>query len=375
MKIDQLVYSCGKFVGEVNLSKKAQWVLVFGNKKLICDNDIFNKLRDLYPSAYIMGCSTAGEIQGNIVTDDALNVTAVFLEKSNIVFDKFDLGDGSNAYQIGEMIISKINKEELKHIFVLSEGININGSKLVEGLRNGIMNKVPVTGGLAGDGSDFTSTYLIANNYAMSNQIVIASLYGDIKSGCASFGGWDTFGIERLVTKSKENILFEIDGKPALDLYKEYLGDLAQKLPASGLLFPLNIREKNADNSYVRTILGIDEKNKSLIFAGDIPTNSYCRLMKSNSYNIIQGAKTAAELSVDMLQAKKVELAILISCVGRKLVLKQVTEDEVEASIEVIGKGAYITGFYSYGEIAPYKQDTSCELHNQTMTITLLTEE
>lgn len=373
MKIDQLIYKEGKFQGDVKLRNKAQWVIVFGNKKFICDDKVFDELRCLYPDAYIMGCSTAGDIKENIVIDGALSATAVFLEKSSVRFNSFNLKDMNDSYKLGQDIVSNINSEGLKHIFILCEGININGSKLVDGLRSEIDEKVPITGGLSGDDSNYVSTYVIANDYAKTNLIVAASFYGGLESGCASVGGWDTFGIERLVTKAKDNILYEIDGKPALDLYKEYLGDLADELPESGLLFPLNIRAKNSDYSYVRTINGINESDKSLSFAGDIPENSYCRLMKSNSNNLINGARQAAELGKEMLQQDP-DLAILISCVGRKLVLKQLVDDEVEAVREIVGNNTEIIGFYSYGEISPYRKDTLCEFHNQTMTITLFKE-
>ncbi len=374
MKIDQLVYANNQFNGNVTLGEQAQWILVFGSGKLICQNELFDQIKHLYPKGYIMGCSSSGEIHSSQVEDDTLVITAVYLEQSTVVFSEFDLGQESDCFAVGKHVFESIDQESLKHVFILTEGLNINGSKLVEGMRENNHSQIPITGGLSGDGADFKNTYVLANAYAKSNQIVVAAFYGDIQSGCASVGGWDTFGVERIVTKAHNNILYEMDGKPVLDLYKEYLGDLAKELPSSALLFPLSIRERDSGYSYVRTILGVDEEKKSITFAGDIPVDSYCRLMKANTNNLIEGSRQAVELSREMIEGKHPDLAILISCIGRKLVLKQLVDEEVQVVKDLVGDETIITGFYSYGEISPYKKDTICKLHNQTMTITLLTE-
>ncbi|MFA9376056.1 MAG: FIST signal transduction protein [Lachnotalea sp.] len=377
MKIEQLEYYRGQFYGEEKLGASAQWVLIFGSNTLICDNTLIDCIRSKYKNAYLMGCSTAGEIHGSNTNNDSLSITAIEFMRSKALFKRYTITSNSSkdSFELGKKIVSEIYQNDLKHVFVLCEGLNFNGSRMVEGMRENIKKDIPITGGLAGDGTLFKSTYTIGNGYAKQNQIVIATLYGNIKTGCASVGGWDTFGIERIVTKSKENVLYEMDHKPALDLYKEYLGEKAVNLPASGLLFPLSVRLKDADEGIVRTVLSINEEEKSLIFAGDMPQNSYCKLMRSNYNNLLNGSMKAAELAIDMIDVEKIDLAILISCVGRKVIFKQRIDEEIEVIRDIVGNDTAITGFYSYGEIAPYRKDTLCELHNQTMTVTFITEE
>jgi hypothetical protein len=181
------------------------------------------------------------------------------------------------------------------------------------------------------------------------------------------------FGPERIITRSKDNVLFELDGKPALQLYKTYLGEHAQGLPATGLLFPLSIRTENND-SVVRTILAVDEKEQSMTFAGNVPEGAYGKLMKANFDRLIAGAAEAARASYVTLGSRSPDLAILISCVGRKLILKQRVEEEVEGVRDILGDNTVLTGFYSYGEISPFTPGAKCELHNQTMTITTISE-
>lgn len=375
MRTEQLIFANNQFDKRPTLGDSAQWVLVFGSRKLIEDHMIFESIRSMYPKAYIMGCSSAGEIQENYVSDSQLNVTAIHLEKSTAIFGKIEIQKESDFFDLGSQLIDSLDKEDLKHVFLLTDGVNVNGSRLVEGMRAGTEGTISITGGLAGDGTDFIKTAVIANDYAKENIIVYVALYGGIQSGCASYGGFDTFGIERVVTKSKGNVLYEIDSQPVLDLYKEYLGDMAQQLPASALRFPLSFRYDNSEDSFVRTVVGIDESEKSLIFCADIPQNSHCMLMKSNVYNLINGAKIAAQLSQESLNTEKVDLAIVISCVGRKIILQQRTDEEVETIRDLIGDKATLTGYYSYGEIAPYQKDSICEMHNQTMTITFFSEE
>jgi hypothetical protein len=132
---------------------------------------------------------------------------------------------------------------------------------------------------------------------------------------------------------------------------------------------------KKASHPVVRTLLSVNENDQSMTFAGNMPENSYARLMKANFERLIDGAVDAAKASAETIKPFSTELAILISCVGRKLILKQRIEEEVEGVCDILGKGATYTGFYSYGEISPFSKGGTCELHNQTMTVTALREE
>jgi len=258
---------------------------------------------------------------------------------------------------------------------VLSDGLAVNGTELVKGFNDALPTNVVVTGGLAGDGSAFKRTWVIYNGSLLKNAICAIGLYGkQLTVGHGSKGGWDTFGPERRITRSKGNVLYELDGKPALALYKEYLGDRAKDLPASGLLFPLMIREDaNSDKQLVRTILAIDEDKQSLTFAGDIPMGHLAKLMRANFDRLVTGANDAAVLASSEIAGKDPTLAIAISCVGRRLLLGERIEEETEATLEIFPKGTVQVGFYSYGELSPYATG-ACDLHNQTMTLTTYAE-
>lgn len=353
-----------------------QLVFVFGSRKVLSDIELVKELQVRYPLSQLIGCSTSGEIVGTEVNDDSLAVTAVFFEKTMLQFSFLELGDSIDSFKIASQLVTPLISNSLRHLLVLSDGLNVNGSELVRGFREMLPDSVSLTGGLAGDGSDFVETFVIDQQGIPRTKLIAAiGFYGDsIQVGYGSYGGWDSFGIDRKITKSKENVLFEIDGAPALELYKSFLGDKASELPGSGLLFPLSLRTEYDQIPVVRTILSINEMEQSITFAGDMTEGAYVKFMKANIDRLINGSIKAAQISIENNHDMSPEFALLISCVGRKLVLKQLVEEEVEAASQIFGKETVITGFYSYGEISPFSSGAQCELHNQTMTITTFSE-
>ena len=157
-------------------------------------------------------------------------------------------------------------------------------------------------------------------------------------------------------------------------MYKKYLGEEASDLPASALFFPLALRSNSGDEKrIVRTILSVDEEYQSMTFAGDLPQGSFVQLMRANADRIIDGASEAAKNSVEKFSLDEEILSIAISCVGRRLVLGERAEEELEAVLDSLPERTQQIGFYSYGEISLIEEGY-CELHNQTMTLTTISE-
>jgi hypothetical protein len=358
------------------LADQATLVLAFGSKAILAGRQPLSELCAAYPEAFVVGCSTAGEIVGTSVSDDSLVATAVSFEHSWVRAAPLALAEVTDSYEAGRRLAGDLPQEGLVHVIVIADGTLVNGSALVRGLNDHLPDGVQVTGGLAGDGERFEETLVFVGNEPRVGLIAAIGLYGErLRVGFGSLGGWDPFGPDRLITRSEGNVLFELDGKSALGLYKTYLGDYARDLPASALLFPLALRREGARQSpVVRTILSIDDEAESMTFAGDMPLGEYARFMKANFERLIDGATLAARTSHESLGTQTPELALLISCVGRRMVLKQRTEEEVESVREVLGDSTVLAGFYSYGEISPFTPTARCELHNQTMTITTLSE-
>jgi hypothetical protein len=353
-----------------------QLVTVFGAVNFFTDEKFVDALKAAFPGAALLGCSTAGEIGNGGVADGTCSVTAVKFDNGTLKPAETTLAGMDDSQTAGERIGAALAGDGLRAVMVFGPGVQVNGSALVEGIASRVGKEVPITGGLAGDGGAFQRTFTLTSTGSSDNRIAAVGLYGaGLAFSHGSFGGWEPFGPARKVTRCAGNVLFELDGEPALEVYKRYLGDHASGLPASGLLFPFAmVGEDHSAVGLIRTILGIDEAAGSLTLAGAINPDGYLKLMHASTDALVNGAESAAEAAAQMHKSEGDSLAILVSCVGRKLVMGDRVDEEVEAVADVFGSKATLTGFYSYGEISPFAPGSSCQLHNQTMTITWLGE-
>lgn len=355
---------------------KADLILAFGDRFILSQAKRFEELREIYPNVPIVMASTSGNICGTNFAEESIVTTGIAFEKSSTVeIKRINIKEQENSYQAGVNIINSLNKTGLMHIFLISDGHIVNGSALIKGILTSLPSHIALTGGLAGDGVRFEKTLVGLNEPPKEGEVVIIGFYGpSLKFGIGVGGGWDVFGMERTITRSSKNILYELDGKPALELYKMYLGDQAKDLPGSALLFPLAIRPDENSIPIVRTILSINDQDQSMIFAGDVPEGWHAQLMKANFDRLVDAAYQAANFIQEGQGNVAPDLAILVSCVGRKVVLDQRVEEEIENVQEILGNKTSIAGFYSYGEIAPSRSKNGSDLHNQTMTITTISE-
>ncbi len=357
-----------------------QLVFYFGARSALASGQRTAEIRAMFPEAHVVGCSTGGQILDNDLSDDDIAAVVLSFERTRlrVVWRQVTAPEGSRA--CGRALGETLKGDDLAGVFILSDGLNVNGSELVCGLASAIAPSVPITGGLAGDGADFITTLVGVNGEPRSNCVGAVGFYGPaVRIGHGYGGGWDVFGPRRRITRAAGNVLYEVDGKPALDLYERYLGaEDAAGLPSTGLLFPLQIYDAGApDMAIVRTILAVDRDERSMTFAGDMPEGWVAQLMRGSFHRLSAGAaaaaRTAHAASVPCA-ASGDELALLVSCIGRRLLLGQQALDEVEAVGCELGDDVRRIGFYSYGEISPHAASGICQLHNQTMTITTIRE-
>ncbi|NOT22013.1 MAG: hypothetical protein HOP22_04745 [Nitrospiraceae bacterium] len=350
-------------------------VVMFGPSRLLDAPTPIQSVLAAYPGAAAIGCSSSGEIFGTHIQDDTLVVALLQFDHTIVRAASAPVTDPGKSFEAAQSLAHQLIAPGLRGVLVLSDGLGVNGSELIRGLNTILTTDVVVSGGLAGDGDRFKRTWVVKDGLPVGGHVTAVGLYGAaVRLTHGSKGGWDLFGPERLITRSQGNVLYELNHKPALQLYKDYLGELASGLPGTALHFPLSIRQKQEDaKRLVRTILGIDHAAQSLTFAGDMPEGAYAQFMRANFDRLIQGASDAATLATPINTDSAPTLSIAISCVGRRIVLGQRTEEEVEATFDVLPKGVQQIGFYSYGEISPYSTG-QCDLHNQTMTLTTISE-
>ncbi len=352
-----------------NLDSKDSLIIVFAAPEFHDHPEIFKELKSYFPKSSLVGCSTSGEIFGAKLSDSSLAISIIHFENSHFSVSASEIKTSGQSLAAGSKLIEDLEASDLRGVLILSDGLLVNGSELSKGINQKLeASNIVVSGGLAGDGNQFQKTWTLKEEQILENTIIAIGFYGEnLKISNASKGGWDVFGPERVVTKSDGNILYEIDGQPALDLYKNYLGERANELPASGLLFPLQIRSNHSDqNKLVRTLLAVDELTKSMTFAGDVPEGCLTQFLRANFEHLIDAAGEAAE---QIQNGDENSFAMAVSCVGRRIALGQRVEEELEAVQSSLGENANVIGFYSYGEIGPKSNSPQCDLHNQTMTI------
>lgn len=350
-------------------------VLAFAAREHDADPRPLQQLARALPNSLLIGCSTAGEIAGAGVNDHSISVAVARFEHTRLRRALTPIDGPADSFDAGARLAAQLAGPGLSAVFLLSDGLAVNGSALVEGLTSYLPQGVTVSGGLAGDGSRFDRTWVLDGAVPVAQRICAVGFYGNrLQVGHGCDGGWSDFGPERRITRSEGNVLYELDGKPALDLYKDYLGQLAEGLPGSALLFPLSVRRADAPVPVVRTILGIDEARRSLTFAGDMPEGGIARLMRANTDKLIDSAGASARQAMRGLPQGRDSLVVSVSCVGRRLVLGERTDEELECVLDGAPLCAGHVGFYSYGEISPSAPGGASELHNQTMTVTIFCE-
>jgi hypothetical protein len=354
---------------------KCQLVFAFGSSEQLLLPGNLDHLRNAYPNADLVTASTAGEIIHDGVYDNSIVATAIELEQSTLKSVKTHISEHVSSFEAGLFLKEQLQSDDLSGIFIISDGLMVEGSELVRGFNHENSKNIPITGGLAGDAARFQNTYTSLNEAPGKGNIIAVGFYGsNMHIGHGSLGGWDEFGYERKITRSDKNILFEVDEEKALDLYKRYLGSFAEQLPGSALMFPLSMRVPGADKYLIRTILATDDNESAMIFAGNMPQGSTVRMMRGDIQKLIRASATAAKDSVESLKNRKPQLTLMLSCVGRKIIMDKKVDEEVLAAEEMLDGDCAVAGFYTYGGLSPFGVGTPCELHNQTMTITTFSE-
>ena len=354
-------------------------LMVFAPSDALQTSGIAQEITEISPETLVIGCSTGTSITGETLFDDGFAAVAVGFDHTTLRMAHAELHEPAASLDAGERIGQELTGDGLRYVLVLSDGLDVNGSALVRGLASTLGPDVVVSGGLAADGPRFAATCVLADGRAVANTVAAIGFYGDhLQVGIGSGGGWNEFGPKREITRAEGNTLFEFDGQPALDLYERYLGNEAAGLPASGLLYPLMIYAPSEQLGLVRTILSVDREARSLTFAGDMPVGWQARLMRGQYRNLVKGAEHAAQDALTSLRRKmptlNPALSLMVSCVGRRILLGQRTVGELNAVRDVLGNNGPLIGFYSNGEIGPHDAPLGCGLHNQTVTMTLLAE-
>lgn len=357
-------------------SAAADIVLYFGNRDVLRSAQRYAELRAAYPAAKIVGCSAMQSIAGDRMIEDGIVAVALGFARTTVRVAHAHVKDIWQSRAAGAAIGKALAAADLAGVFVLADGLRVNGSDMTAGLHDTIGSGPLVIGGMASDSLDYTEVLIGADFPARSGMVAAIGFYGDaIRFAHGRGSGWDAFGPRRSITRSSSNVLYELDGKPAYALYQRYLAEeMSAGIPAM-IMFPLLVTPPDDSNgALVRANIGVDADG-AMTFAGNVPEGWIARLMRGNIDRLILASGDAGrQARVAQAQPGTPSLALVVGCGGRAILMGQRTEEELEAAGAQLAGDTKRIGFYSYGEIAPICELGASDVHNQTMTITSLYE-
>jgi hypothetical protein len=318
-------------------------------------DDFWASLAAAFPRSHVLSCSSVGAIAGEHVVDDTAVAVVVRFERVEVTSAAVPIQALEMSRRAGQKLGRALADGDPHTVIVVADGMHAQGSELVQGIAGALPAGTRIVGGMAGDG-----------------WVTAVALSGPVEVGAAARGGWRAFGTARRVSRAEGNVVLELDGRPALAVYAEQLGDLARGLPAAAERFPLAVRvDANEGAELMRTVQAIDTDAQSLTCAGDVPQGALVRLARAGHEQLIDSAERAA-IAAKPRDGAPV-LALAISCASRREALGDLCDDEAAVAHAALPPGSTQLGFYAYGEIAPSAR-AACDLHNQAFSLVTLRE-
>ncbi|MSR87935.1 MAG: hypothetical protein EXS69_02110 [Candidatus Zambryskibacteria bacterium] len=366
-------------------SDKADLAIVFASSKYDQEKMLAG-VRSVSKEAILVGSSTAGEI----TMDGPAKKPSVAVMLMNAPEIKFYAAVGENiaggpreAGKRAAAAVKEMAGGTLNAFMMLPDVLAGNGADTVRGVLDALGEHFPVVGGASGDDFQFVKTYQYLNDKVYSGTIVGLGLVGNFKIGIGVKHGWLPVGMPMKVTKSQGAVLHELDGQPAINIYRDYFGaEEAQKLQQETLAklaitYPLGMTVAGSDEMLIRDPITVDEKG-SITCAAEIPEGSEIRLMVGSREEAVKVAKEAAQKAMEQLEGLPPKAVIIFNCIARSKLFGDRSGEEISAIQEAVGAETPLIGFYTYGEQAPLGGEVRnierCNpvFHNETVVICVL---
>ena len=377
-------YEAGKDAAQAaisKLSRKPDMLWVFAAIRYD-QQTLLNGIVSVAGGALIIGCTTDGEISTAGLSLNSVVVLA--WASNNIRLHTAQMEQISkDSHGAGIALAEKFQGLNSPYIQIFSDGLSGNADQIIQGIKTRLGDHIRIAGGTAGDGANFKQTYQYSNERVLSDSLVGVAFEGDLHFATGVGCGWFPVGLTKEVTKAVGNVVYELDGQPALQVYEKFLGKHARYLPSVGVEYPLGLMGRYGDiedNNYFlcRAIMAVDPQTGSITFAGDIPQGAKVKMTMGNEADIIGAVEKAAQSALNELQsdnpAVKPKAIFLYSCMARRIVLGSKTGKEILAIQKIVGGNVPIIGFYTYGEYAPIDKHGYSYFHNETATITIIGE-
>ncbi|WP_437670236.1 FIST signal transduction protein [Sorangium sp. So ce131] len=324
----------------------------------------------------LAGCSTAGEINSDEVLSDS--VTAMGLCSRDVEFRTFKVeGIGADAHEAGRALAAQVKAFDPALLLLFPDALAVSATRLLDGLQSVLGPEFPVLGGMAADSVKYTGTFQYWNREALTNSAVAVGMKGRIELVTRARSGWTPMGAPRTCTRVENgSTLLALDGRPALELYEEYLGERARDLPTVSTEFPLGLVSGiqrgvvTPDDQILvcRGVRGVDRERGAMLLGGDIPEGGQVRMMRATKEDVIKASSVAGALACDEMPDPT--LAFFFNCAARKVVLGWRYRQDVQALFRRLGPSVPKIGFFTYGEFCPTGGVSL--YHEVTFTVALL---
>jgi hypothetical protein len=335
-------------------------------------DDFWASIAAAFPRSHVLSCSSAGAIAGEHVVDDTAVAVVARFDRAGLASASVPIQALEMSRRAGQKLGRALAEGNPHAVIVVADGMHAQGAELVQGIAEALPAGTRIVGGMAGDGAACQRTWTLVEGVPRSGWVAAVALSGPVEVGAAAHGGWRAFGPPRRVSRAEGSVVLELDGRPALAVYAEQLGDLARGLPAAAKRFPLAVRvDGNDGTELMRTVQAIDTAAQSLSCAGDVPQGSVVRLARAGHEQLIDSAQRVAIAAVP--RDGTPVLALAISCASRREALGELCDDEAAVTHAALPPGSTQFGFYAYGEVAPSAR-AACDLHNQAISLVTIRE-
>lgn len=358
------------------------FVLAFGSARFD-QAALLHGIRSITHEAPLIGCSTAGEITAE---GPAKRSAVVVTVQSDRMTATTGLGERLDTAprQAGEDAARPAARAKPPdpHLFLMfPDGVSGNVAEAIRGVQSVLGLSFPIVGAAAGDDLSFRRTVQYHHGTAHTDSAVGALLSGPIAVGFGARHGWRPLGKPRLVTRAMANVVHELDGQSAVNLYEEYFGQGAEALRRESLarmtiIYPLGMPIPDEEEYMLRNVLRITPQG-NLVYAGEVPEGSAVRLMMGSKDHALAAARVAAERAMMGLGAKRPRLALVFSSASRARLFGRAAGAEIRCIQEVVGLKVPVAGFYGYGELAPLSSDRylgHTYYHNETLVVVTVAE-
>lgn len=330
---------------------------------------ILNRINEVFPNIELIGGTTDGEVS-SILGFQQDSITLIVFESEDL---EIRAAVGRNVSQNPIEIAQETTKKLLRSFatvpqfcIAFPESLTTSPVSILNGLQL-TLESIPIFGGATADNWEFQCTYQFYKTEVLSDSVPILLFAGNLLFSYGVSSGWKPLSKKGLLTKADKNVIYEIDGKPALDFYRYYLDGLNAVAE-----YPIAVFLPDEDRFHLRGCMGYDESVGSITLAGDVSEGAIVQIAEASCEEILAASKTAFTNAVETYPGIEPSAALIFSCASRRQILGTLTNEEYELVQSCLDRDIPSCGFYTYGEIAPLQNSKQTFFHNITFTSLLL---